>query len=124
MKPEEFIKCYEVENVKTLIEKFEKDQFAFKSFDPAADCCFDAGLCMGQEKAWWDICIYDLKRLVESVDYLNEWYEGKIDDAYDHVERMHGMLKLKPQFPNLHDRIKLVEGHIENYVSIFGEEHE
>jgi len=67
MKPEQFIREYGVENVKTLIEDFEKDQFAFKSFDPAADCCFDAGLCMGQEKAWWDICIYDLKRLVESL---------------------------------------------------------
>ncbi|EPK7240617.1 hypothetical protein JH094_001899, partial [Acinetobacter baumannii] len=71
MKPEQFIREYGVENVKTLIEDYEKDQFAFKSFDPAADCCFDAGLCMGQEKAWWDICIYDLKRLVESVDLVN-----------------------------------------------------
>lgn len=57
----------------------------------------------------------ELKQVVDSVDYLNEWYEGKIDDAYDHVERMHGMLKLKPQFPNLHSRIKLVEGHLANY---------
>lgn len=70
------------------------------------------------------ISISELKLFIESVDYLNEWYSGKIDDAYDHVERMHGMLKLKPQFPNLYDRIKLVEGHIENYVSIFGEGHE
>lgn len=70
MKPEQFIRKYGVENVKTLIENYEKDQFAFKSFDPAADCCFDAGLCMGQEKAWWDICIYDLKRLVESLDLV------------------------------------------------------
>lgn len=61
------------------------------------------------------IVIAELKQVVESVDYLNEWYEGKIDDAYDHVERMHGMLKLKPQFPNLHSRIKLVEGHLANY---------
>lgn len=61
------------------------------------------------------VSISELKQVVESVDYLNEWYEGKIDDAYDHVERMHGMLKLKPQFPNLHSRIKLVEGHLANY---------
>ncbi|EJD6061782.1 hypothetical protein ACXLRP_003502 [Acinetobacter baumannii] len=79
MKPEQFIREYGVENVKTLIEDYEKDQFAFKSFDPAADCCFDAGLCMGQEKAWWDICIYDLKRLVESLDLVESW--GGIDDV-------------------------------------------
>ncbi|MCM1958157.1 hypothetical protein NCZ17_02065 [Acinetobacter modestus] len=63
----------------------------------------------------------DLKRLVESIDYLNEWYEGKIDDAYDHVERMYGMLKLRPQFPNLHARIQLVEGHLANYKAIYSE---
>ncbi len=72
MKPEQFIREYGVENVKTLIEDFDKDQFAFMSFDPAADCCFDAGLCMGEEKAWWDICIYDLKRLVESLDRIDK----------------------------------------------------
>ena len=60
-------------------------------------------------------CLKELKQVVDSIDYLNEWYEGKIDGAYDHVERMHGMLKLKPQFPNLHSRIKLVERHLANY---------
>ncbi|WP_025094580.1 hypothetical protein [Acinetobacter soli] len=62
-----------------------------------------------------DVNLEELKQVVDSIDYLNEWYEGKIDGAYDHVERMHGMLKLKPQFPNLHSRIKLVERHLANY---------
>ncbi|MDX8202066.1 hypothetical protein SLJ91_01340 [Acinetobacter pittii] len=76
-----------------------------------------------KKRGFEPVIIKDLKRLVESVDYLNEWYSGKIDDAYDHVERMYGMLKLRPQFPNLHDRIKLVEGHLSNYESIYGVSH-
>lgn len=69
------------------------------------------------------VSVREIQRIVESVDYLNEWYEGKIDDAYDHVERMHGMLKLRPQFPNLHSRIQLVEGHLSNWERIYGGEH-
>ena len=76
-----------------------------------------------KKRGFEPVIIKDLKRLVESVDYLNEWYSGKIDDAYDHVERMYGMLKLRPQFPNLHDRIKLVEGHLSNHESIYGVSH-
>lgn len=73
-------------------------------------------------KDGWCVDLSELKRLAESVDYLNEWYEGKIDDAYDHVERMYGMLKLRPQFPNLHARIQLVEGHLANYKAIYSDE--
>ncbi len=68
-----------------------------------------------KERGFDPILISELKQVVDSIDYLNEWYEGKIDGAYDHVERMHGMLKLKPQFPNLHSRINLVERHLANY---------
>lgn len=76
-----------------------------------------------KKRGFEPVIIKDLKGLVESVDYLNEWYSGKIDDAYGHVESMYGMLKLRPQFPNLHDRIKLVEGHLSNYESIYGASH-
>ncbi|WP_288406651.1 hypothetical protein [uncultured Acinetobacter sp.] len=69
----------------------------------------------GDSKFEIAVDLSELKQVVDSIDYLNEWYEGKIDGAYDHVERMHGMLKLKPQFPNLHSRIKLVERHLANY---------
>lgn len=104
MKPEQFIREFGVKNVKTLIDDYEKDQFAFKSFDPAADCCFDAGLCMGQEKAWWDICIYDLNRLVESVDRVNAF--GGLKDAK-------AVVKMGKHY-------KYLKAHISNYESIYG----
>ncbi|HAV5443957.1 hypothetical protein N3K59_18375 [Acinetobacter baumannii] len=124
MRAEQFIREYGVENVKTLIEDYEKDQFAFKSFDPAADCCFDAGLCMGQEKAWWDICIYDLKRLVESVELISLF--GSIKIAKDKVKMadFNGFLLVSVPIENgLADvYIHKVEQAIRDHESIYGEE--
>ncbi|MBJ9495464.1 hypothetical protein GHT20_006330 [Acinetobacter baumannii] len=115
MKPEQFIREYGASNVKTLIEDYEKDQFAFKRFDPAADCCFDAGLCMGQEKAWWDICIYDLKRLLESIDQINA-FDGGIKEAKEILSRIN---KHGGKYATLFERPALEQA-IRDHESIYG----
>lgn len=109
MKAQQFIKDHGVENVRTLIDQFEKDQFAFKSFDPAADCCFDTGLYAGKEKDWWDVCIYDLQRLVESVDLVNAY--GGIESCKQSLYMLHELTE-DPQ--PIRDAVR-------DYESIYGE---
>ncbi|MFV5374639.1 hypothetical protein [Acinetobacter calcoaceticus] len=115
MQANHFIQKHTLERAKKIVEN--APDWADVYLVPMAEYTF---IAIHSTQSDDFISISELKLFIESVDYLNEWYSGKIDDAYDHVERMHGMLKLKPQFPNLYDRIKLVEGHLSNYESIYG----
>ncbi|AXY56828.1 hypothetical protein CDG60_09780 [Acinetobacter chinensis] len=70
-----FIKEQGVDRIKNSVEQFEGDpNFTFKTFDPCADCCFDIGLYAGKEKAWLDVCVYDLKQIVESHKLLEDFF--------------------------------------------------
>lgn len=116
MRAEQFIKDHGLEKVRTLIGQFEKDQFAFKAFDPAADCCFDTGLYSGKEKEWWDVCIYDLQRLVESVDLVKSYgglMQAKMDIRYLDIDWDYDSPR----------RVRL-DTAISDYESIYGEGNE
>ena len=54
----EFVKKFGWDKAKEIIAKFHNNELQ--------SCCFDSGLINGEDKSWWDICVYDLKRLVES----------------------------------------------------------
>ena len=62
MQANEFIKKFGWGKTKEIIAKFHNNELQ--------SCCFDSGLINGEDKSWWDICVYDLTRLVESYELV------------------------------------------------------
>lgn len=75
MKANEFVKKFGWEKSKEIIAKFHNNELQ--------SCCFDSGLINGEDKSWWDICVYDLKRLVESYEFVSA--SGGIDGAMKYI---------------------------------------
>ena len=75
MKANEFVKKFGLDKTKCIINDFENGKYK--------DCCLDSGLINNLEKSWWDICVYDLKRLVESHELVEKL--GGINKAKDYV---------------------------------------
>ena len=78
MKANEFAKEFGIDKTKCIIKDFENGKYK--------SCCLDSGLINNLEKSWWDVCVYDLKRLVESHE-LVECCHG-IDEAKELLEEI------------------------------------
>lgn len=75
----EFVSKFGWEKSKQIINDFDKDA--------TADCCFDTGLVNGLEKSWWDVCVYDLKSLVESWEVIKTL--GSLKSAKANLSEMY-----------------------------------
>ena len=76
MKANEFVKRFGLDKTKCVINDFENGKYK--------DCCLDTGLINNLEKSWWDICVYDLKRLVESHELVKE--HGSLGGAKEYAD--------------------------------------
>ncbi|WP_417212104.1 hypothetical protein [Acinetobacter venetianus] len=63
----------------------------------------------------------ELKTLVESIDFINDKFNGEIDKAKDRLSDLRRLSRLKPVMPNIHDKIRAIEAHINNWESIYRE---
>jgi hypothetical protein len=88
MKANEFVKNFGLDKTKDIINDFENGKYK--------DCCLDSGLINNLEKSWWDICVYDLKRLVESYELVVQC--GGLEDARSHLESIRFNIATKTWF--------------------------
>ena len=85
MKANEFVKKFGLDKTKYIINDYENGKYK--------DCCLDSGLINNLEKSWWDICVYDLKRLVESHELVKDYYG--LTRAKEHAESNYTAPELK-----------------------------
>ena len=85
MRANEFVKKFGIDKAKSIVDDFEKN--------PSVNCCFDSGLANGLDKSWWDIFVYDLKRLVESHELVMDYYG--LTRAKEHAESNYTAPELK-----------------------------
>ena len=74
-----------MDKTKYIINDYENGKYK--------DCCLDSGLINNLEKSWWDICVYDLKRLVESHELVKDYYG--LTRAKEHAESNYTAPELK-----------------------------
>ena len=99
MKANEFVKKFGWDKTKEVITKFHNNELQ--------SCCFDSGLINGEDKSWWDICVYDLKRLVESHNLVGRF--GGLHMAKADVMDLDGWEKTSPYWMKIQQAIADVE---------------
>ena len=99
MQANEFVKKFGWDKTKEVITKFHNNELH--------SCCFDSGLINGEDKSWWDICVYDLKRLVESHSLVGRF--GGLHMAKADVMDLDGWEKTSPYWMKIQQAIADVE---------------
>lgn len=99
MKANEFVEKFGLDKTKCVINDFENGKYK--------DCCLDTGLINNLEKSWWDICVYDLKRLVESHELVES--KGGIELSKKEVRQRSIVRWVDPEVERLREAIADVE---------------